>query len=558
MKKKWLSTVLAFVGVGCFLFTSCDKKGNESFRENSQVEQENQTPQTDEEKIRATIAKFVKVYNDGDFEAFLSCLEPKLRNTTRSLFNVLGGVAGGLLGVDVSFSDLFTLGIGTQGASDWMSVEIEKIEVGVNGTRVTTKTTFRGDCETTYFLMVQEGDEWLIADITEKKPSIAPATGMEIMACRSFYGDVAAIRYALDGVQYSGLLNANGSIVYSQPADTVGGVYELTDGNTMWLVRNEQNEKQYKLINKKGEVVATYGSEEFDYIKGAGNGYVVVYKKVSDINGIRHCYGIIDKMGNWTMPLTDTGTGDFLMTKIHFTKDNFVIIYQRDWRSVIFNLKTKQQLVLRNSPNFYVCEEIDGCLYMANQGFLQVVGDDMIVIEDAYFRVNPDCTITGVDLDTGIDSLTGNYGIYKDKENGNTVVYNIIAQEKFEYSQYSEMEKTFTYIGDYFLVEIQGLNREMYFTVLDMNGVQQFEPIKASAAQYSEGYIIAEQQASNGDVYSIVVDTKGNVMMAENKYRIYYDGFHNGIATALNVETEEQLYINVKGEVVFENYYIND
>ena len=78
MKKRGISILLALASVGCFMLASCGGGNSgagssvDGGAQNSQPSQSTQIPKTDEEKIRATVNKFAKEYNDGDFEGVLN------------------------------------------------------------------------------------------------------------------------------------------------------------------------------------------------------------------------------------------------------------------------------------------------------------------------------------------------------------------------------------------------------------------------------------------------------------------------------------------------------
>ena len=132
---------------------------------------------SDTEKIEDRIEKFEKNYNNGDFEALLENLTAKEREKYQALFNIMGSLAGGMLGFDIDLSDMFSLGIATQ-EDAWMAIKIKEIQFA-------DETTAFAQCEMgyvyqygtvsdifeVYFYLQKEDGDWYVQDMNEFQPS---------------------------------------------------------------------------------------------------------------------------------------------------------------------------------------------------------------------------------------------------------------------------------------------------------------------------------------------------------------------------------------------------
>ena len=83
---------------------------------------------SDEDMIRDRIDQMVTDYNNGDIEAMMESLSPKTRTLMESTIGISESIMGGLIGFDLSFSDLFGLSVGLN-AGDMMNVEIQSIDI---------------------------------------------------------------------------------------------------------------------------------------------------------------------------------------------------------------------------------------------------------------------------------------------------------------------------------------------------------------------------------------------------------------------------------------------
>lgn len=126
---------------------------------------------SDKDKIEARIEKFEDCYNDGDLDGILECLATKERKMIQAELNIFGALMGGLIGLDLDISDLFSLGVGMQD-TELINVTIEKIRITdsttaiAEGSIVLTEGSSSETC-LAWFCMVKEEDGWFIEDIID-------------------------------------------------------------------------------------------------------------------------------------------------------------------------------------------------------------------------------------------------------------------------------------------------------------------------------------------------------------------------------------------------------
>ncbi len=127
---------------------------------------------TNEQLIENRIKEFLTAYNSGDMDATLDCLDAKSRNAMSAMLNVVGGIAGAVVGVDIDLRDLFSLGIAIE-SDDFMKLQISSISVtdSKNAIATTTMDLTGAGVQTIYFYMVYENDGWYISDMTDRSPS---------------------------------------------------------------------------------------------------------------------------------------------------------------------------------------------------------------------------------------------------------------------------------------------------------------------------------------------------------------------------------------------------
>ncbi len=126
----------------------------------------------EEDKIVECVENFVEAYNAGDMEQVLECLDAKTRNKYNAMLNLLGGLAGSIVGMGIDMKDLFSLGVALSDG-DYLEVDIKDVELidSANALVEASIGMYRDSEEDNgYFVMVLENDKWCISDIVDEKP----------------------------------------------------------------------------------------------------------------------------------------------------------------------------------------------------------------------------------------------------------------------------------------------------------------------------------------------------------------------------------------------------
>lgn len=534
----------------------------------------NPKPKTNEELIKERIETFLTAYNTGDMDTVLACLETKTRNTFQATLNLLGGLAGGLTGVDVDMSDLFSLGIATSDG-DFMELEITDINITdeTNAT-VTTQMDLAGTgTQTIYFVMVYENDGWYIQDMTDRSPNGSTNNSnnqngngihdYQIDTCEKFTDGRAWVKYydknenQYSHAYYYGFIDMEGNILYSISAAKVevlnigkgSGIVHLEDG----LV----------LIDKNGDVKLEL--EGAARAKVYGGGYAWIYQNKSTITSLEHLYGIVDQNGTWIEPLQNQQE-EGLYDNIEYIGDGFV--GTKKWKKglvyPIWNADKSIQITL------------DGIYSDRNISF----NNGMAFVSQSIYK--PDAIQITVTTNEGkSDQSTQTYSMsdhcilfadgrvvnagsyyfstyYNGKiitnENGGQY-YEIVDYTKtspvtVEFTKYPISQiKGFVFNGDYGLVQIQGLDGNAYVTMIDVQGNEMISPIKGKSLDNVSlapgGYVYYKKD----DAYHII--DKNNV---DTEMDIRYASFDIGSEIGILRDDANCLfYAKPNGEKLFES-----
>ena len=98
--KKIISLLLILV-LSLGLLVSCGDNGSHT----------QSTPPTNDEMIKARISAFTTAYGNGSWEQTMASLSTRTRATLDAMMDILGGIGGGILGIDIDLRDLFTISI---------------------------------------------------------------------------------------------------------------------------------------------------------------------------------------------------------------------------------------------------------------------------------------------------------------------------------------------------------------------------------------------------------------------------------------------------------------
>ncbi len=550
--------LLALTSVCCFAFASCGGNNGTGNTGNggSQNSQETSTPKTDEEKMQATLEKFEKEYNDGNFEGVLECMEPKMRNTMRALFNTLVGIAGGKLGVDVTFTDLFSLGVGME-EDDFIEFDIQDIACQADE-GIGCITAYMNLAPATegvmYIYFVEEKGEWLISDITDKKSSIGSGEEVLLVSMDSnegFVDGLIKVIYEQEGKMYWGVANTQGEVVYSQETDYRYNYWEHLGNGAGWA---NLTGYEYSIITAEGEVIALNPEEEFDRVLCGENGLLWVYKYQTGINGAKALYGVLDAEGEWVVPMheLDFFFEDYFSSYQYMLgEDWFVYYYYTANRPYyqLYNYKTDVTVLLGN-----IAGEFENYIYAKNVYYLDENEESQRM---EYARISPNGELEETQPFTYISDGKLIYErSEEDEETGVEIdqveIYDIKTGTTVIYDDYStDMVLSIKFVNNYGIVEIRGLDYNFYFTIIDENGVQQFEPIMGVIEKYSESRIVYSE--SRYDI-NMVVDLQGNVIVPKSAGYGYIGNFNGGLAVAQIEKTEEWVIIDTQGNVVIEKF----
>ncbi|MBQ9773255.1 MAG: hypothetical protein IJW30_01170 [Clostridia bacterium] len=565
---RWLALLLSMLLLFACL-VSCDS--NDSDRDDEDEDAQTQEA-TDEEQIREKIEAFVTAYNSGDFDATLNCLTAKQRNAFKALFNLLGGVAGSYAGFDIDLSDLFSLGISTvQG--DAMTVSIQSITVNDTQAVATTEMLLRGQKETIYFAMAYENGGWYISDMTDRRLVITPdvpnqSVGGTITPSKrlEFQDGLSYIQYKKNDKDHFGIIDTSGKLLYSIDLSNIYlSPTQIGNGATL-LEKSEDSVTTYEIVNAAGNVTATF--DDTYKILAHGDGLVLVYQKKDTVTEIQHFYGIIDSDGNWVQPLNKDKVNRYpCEERAYYAGDGVFAIAVEAWYNYYYDflfwnantghtfsvtrIKLYDQANSASMPHFS-----NGMAFVRNS---HDWGEIEGVEAPDFYLLYTNGTFEEYNMENkNFHGYKNGYFWYSIEDEENTVYITDTTssdQRTFTLSGYpAESVIEISFDGEYGLVMIQGANGNQYVTLIDKNGVQQFEPIDTNEShsyyinEYSDGRIVYSHSDPK-DYYKrfyYIVDEKGNVTQTDY---LYLSGFSDGIALARTADGT-YIYINTNNEQI--------
>lgn len=153
MLRKKISTFVTLIVFGVCILSGC---GN---------------AKSDEQLITERIQDFTEAYNSGDFEETLKSMDSKTRNTYQAAASIGSSLLSDLAGINLEYSDLFALGVGTVEADQLITFQIENIDI--EGEEAVTEAEMAYDLGTgrskasvkVEFELVKEKGGWYIKDI---------------------------------------------------------------------------------------------------------------------------------------------------------------------------------------------------------------------------------------------------------------------------------------------------------------------------------------------------------------------------------------------------------
>lgn len=604
--KKILALLLVIV-MALGGFSACKKYDDETGKPSTSA-----TQPTNEELIAKKINKFLTAYNTGDMDEVLKCLDAKTRNELQAWMNLLGGVAGGLLGFDISLSDLFTLGI-SMAKEDFMKLEIKNITIiDASNAVVTTVMDMIGDEESTtiYFEMVYEDDGWYIHDMTDVKPSGSNgeqsgedgeqsgsfsnagddtentdsssgnsntddgATEIEeskyiIEECNPFADGRAWVKYYNIEDRYSpyyGFIDMQGNVLYSTLARNAE-VYNIGKGSAI-----AKSENELVLIDESGTVKMTLSGQAD--VKIYGGGFAFIYQNKSTISTLEHLYGIVNYAGEWIMPMENLQEeGCFDM--IEYIGDGFVgeVRWRESTSYSIINMNTKMFIRLNDICSDCNIAFTNGMAFVDRSIFYsdtisitvaEVKGQDYEITHE--YEASNACIIYADGRVVELPSLAEiNYK--KAFYNGIAVSNEKIETEDGKYYQITDYTEStpvtveFTkypasqiegilFNGKYGLVQIRGLDEKTYVTMIDTQGNELISPLQD---KYLSDFILAPNGYAyyKQDSVYYIVDKDGNTTKTE----MTSGGWSGNISFDIGWEVgayRNTYYIKPNGEKLFQ------
>ena len=397
----------------------------------------------------------------------------------------------------------------------------------------------------------------------------AQSNAIPFSKVNNFSGGCAWVEYNKDGVDYNGLINKKGEIIFNiSKSNTIENVFPIENGLGYFF----RYPNYYSLINEKGEIVANSEDGDFDYVLGCGDGKALVYKKQADITTVQHLYGVLDKDGRWLQPLKDWGVepsfstvGGNLPLSFYANEGMFVVRTKTTYSDVfvIYNSKNGEKFYLYDVRVENVNEEkfefkngqaIIGNAHTHDKSYLseKLVNEvnkvgyydcpDYVVPLPNNFILNVNGTFKEIDR---FDKISNNVTM---KQVNNVWVFNNINKNQtYTLDEYSAYNTQAEFIDEYGFVRIKGIDNKSYFTVIDRStGSKLFEPICYTTMYCSKEGIVF-RNAENSNLYRYI-NLQGEVVATELDFEIV-SCFSEGLA-AIKYNNDNYAYINTKGEVV--------
>lgn len=395
------------------------------------------------------------------------------------------------------------------------------------------------------------------------------STSIPLSKVSNFSDGCAWVEYNQDGVDYNGLINTKGELLYSiSKSNTVEKNFPIDNGLGYFF----RYPDYYSLINANGEIIASTENGDFDFVLAYGDGMALVYKKQADITTVQHLYGVIDKNSNWIQPLTNWGLepsfskiGGELPLSFYAEENMFVVRTRSSYSDVyiVYNATTAEKK--------YLYDIRDGVIKSGTFKFENgqaVVGNahehDVSYMSGKF--VNEPNKVAFYDRPDYIVPLPDNFifhidGSFKEIDKFDDITNNVVMRKTNNGWSFNDISKNKTYtlakypvqktevdfIGEYGFVRIKGVDNKNYFTTIDgTTGSQVFEPICYTSVYCSKEGIVY-QNTENNNSYRFI-NLKGEIIVDNLDFKVL-SYFSEGLA-AIKYNNDNYAYINTKGEVV--------
>ncbi len=368
-----------------------------------------------------------------------------------------------------------------------------------------------------------------------EKPSI------KINKTGNFSDGVAWITYNDEiGTEQLALIDTSGKILYKETNKCVSLPSEMHGVSYM-----NDKENNYKLITKEGNIVANSQDGAFDSVLAYGDGLALVYK-FSGPKDSKHLYGVIDNNGQLILDYMEfskktiaeyMGCGIFAIELSDRTL--WAIVNCNTGSHIFIGTKYLSSLpkFVNNSayftPNYYIFENPFDSLLQATQMSYCRLDTNFNISTTSEFQYSSNSLLVTFD---------GGYGnpisIINPKTNNKyTLDYNTTQLISLEY------------VDNLGLLKIKAADNNTYFTLLDTQGKEQFDPIVYNGTvNYADKKVVYKIN----EIYNII-DIKGNVL-SENLEYTTINEFSEDIAVAITT-FDEYCFINSKGKKVLQDIH---
>lgn len=523
------------------------------------------TKPSDETLIKKRITSFVSAYNDGDLEAVIACLDRGTRTELEAWINILKGVTGKLVGISFNLSDLFAIGAGLSGSmsgdDEILKVQIREIKIAQDGTAEANAILKSGKETLAVCFQMEYSEEeegWFIHDMVERELTDeelgggATSEGNQslkstdtVVKLDRFFDGRAVVEFKRNGTYMYGVIDTTGKLIYASQAKWthIGkGAGYTQDSNA-----------NINIVNAKGEVTASSKDGLFDSVLAYGDGMVLVYRYVSNVSSQSWLCGVLDSQGEWVFPMSN------MFRRIHpdyvryLGSGVFALGYDYE-TGYLWSCNDQTQTMYSGEAvrlNF-----IDGVAYSNRELSLHIDGN-FEKLPDNY-ALKSDGTFEALSIDLSEGELDHGYFIFE--RGGYVGIQNLATGKTIPFREYSADMVEEIVVNDasgVFLIRLEGVDGNDYFTMINESGKMLFEPIRYirysnRTIYFSEGMICCNLSTSGG---MSVVDKTGKVVVsADEEYTQIY-GFCNGIALVRKGEWDPNYkFIDKTGKTILSDY----
>lgn len=400
---------------------------------------------------------------------------------------------------------------------------------------------------------------------------------------------LVAVVISISNTRYNAIIDIEGNIRYLCE-ESEYFIYAPTSEDDIGCI-GSKNSATYKLINAKGEIIKICDGSEFDEFVAFGNGYALVYKYKATIDSEEHLYGVIDNKGDWIVSLTDYEQQPFRGYDNYYSSE--LSIWADYIGSNIFDVRvgfSGEEHMLLNATNgkvfwvyfgwsgykdynndisfedgkHYVICNYSGSYYHAFVSDIPLRAngkiDGDIIEQKNWYRTTHDFILypDGTWEDIVDHPLMNGYEKAGDKwiktEGDYITIYDYDTKTSAQFTDFnSSMVGVIKFDGEYGIVTIKGVDKKLYFTLINTNGEMMFDPTVYTgiAPKYSSGKIVYKDEWGKYVIMDILESSICDDIVFDYIYQ-----FNGNIAKA----EKDGLYcfINAKGEILLDRVELPD